>query len=257
MVILTLIANVNFGQAPNLGTASSFALFTAAGAFNEAGSASTVTGDVGTAVGAFNAFPPGILIGAKHVADPVATQAGVDVLAAYGYLAGLTCGVGHGVLLGGGEILGPNVYCMTAASTLNGTLTLNAGGDPNAIFIFKIDGALATTALSNITLTNSASSCNVYWQINGQVDLGPGSVFMGTIVANGAINLLAGANLHGRGLSREGAITMYDNTVTQAPCALAAAIPTLSEWGMIIFGVLLLGAGVFYIVRRKQIPIHI
>ena len=77
-VILLLMPNLNFGQAPNLGTASSFALFTAAGAFNNTGAGTTVTGDVGTNVGAFNAFPLGTLIGTRHVADALAAQAAND-----------------------------------------------------------------------------------------------------------------------------------------------------------------------------------
>ena len=62
-VILFLMPNVSFGQAPDLGTCSSFALFTAAGAFTASGASTFVTGDVGTNVGAFSAFPPGILFG--------------------------------------------------------------------------------------------------------------------------------------------------------------------------------------------------
>jgi len=126
---------MNFGQAPDLKTAANFALFTSAGAFNELGSASSVTGDVGTAVGASNAFPPGTLVGQKHVADGVAIQAGADVLAAYSYLHGLTCGVGHEVLLGGGEVLASNIYCLNAASTLTGNLTLDGGGGESQFHI--------------------------------------------------------------------------------------------------------------------------
>jgi len=252
--ILLLMPFMNFGQAPPLGTTAGFALFSASGAFNEQGSASTVTGDVGTNVGAFNLFPPGTLIGQKHVADATSAQAAIDVAAAYNSLLGRTCGSTHGVGLGGGETLGPNVYCLTAASTLTGNLNLDGSGDPNAIFIFKINGAFATAAGSTVTLNNSASLCNVFWQVNGEVDLGSGSVFNGTIVANGAINLLAGATLHGRGLTQAGAVNLNNNTVTIASCAPAppGTVPTLSEWGLIIFGVLLLGIGAIYILRRKQ-----
>jgi hypothetical protein len=136
---------------------------------------------------------------------------------------------------------------------LNATLTLDAGGDSNALFIFKIDGAFATNASSKIVLINKASVCNVYWQVNGQVDLGPGSDFQGTIVANGAINLLAGAVLHGRALTKAGAISL-NNTVITLDCGnrqIAGSIPTLSEWGLILLGILLLGAGTVYLVRRK------
>ena len=212
--ILLSFPNANFGQAPNLGTASSFALFTAVGAFNNIGASTYVTGDVGTNVGAFNAFPPGTAVGQIHVADPISAQAAIDVATAYSSLSAVICGIDHGVLLGGGEFLTPNVYCLGAASTLTGTLTLDGQGNPNSLFIFKINGALSTSTFSNVVLINSASLCNVYWQINGQFDLGNNSVFSGTIVSDGAINLLDGSSLLGRGLSTAGAISLQSNIVT-------------------------------------------
>jgi hypothetical protein len=93
-------------------------------------------------------------------------------------------------------------------------LILDAECDPNAIFIFKIDGAFSSTTLSNVILINAASACNIYWQINGAVSLGEGSVFRGNILANGAISLLEGSSLYGRGLSRAGAIDMHNNIAT-------------------------------------------
>ena len=231
--ILFLMPNVNFGQTPPpLGTTASFALFSANGAFNEQGSASTVTGDAGTNVGAFNVFPPGTLIGQKHVADATSAQAAIDVAALYSNLFGRTCGSSHGVGLGSGETLGPNIYCLGAASTLTGNLNLDGGGNSNAIFIFQINGALATASSSNITLINSASLCNVFWQVNGEVDLGAGSVFKGNIVANGAINLLAGATLQGRALTQAGAVNLYNNTVT---IGLPPTASTITAGGPITF----------------------
>ena len=217
-VNLLLMPIISFGQAPNLGIASSFVLFTSVGAFNNTEALSVVTGDVGTNVGAFNAFPPGTLIGQIHVQDGISAQVAPAVASAYSYVDALTCGLVHGVTFGGGEVLGPNIYCAGAASTLNGDLTLDGQGDPGAIFIFQIDGAFATTTLSNVFVINGASLCNVYWQVNGQFDLGAGSVFRGTVLASGAINLLAGSTLFGRGLSQAGAI----NTA-----ALVATIPSV------------------------------
>lgn len=198
----------------NLGSTAEFALFTAAGAFNNIGAATVVTGDVGTHVGAFNAFPPGILIGNQHVANGVSAQAAADVLVAYSYFASLTCGQVIGTTLGNNQILTPNIYCTGGASTLNGNLILDGENDPNALFIFQIGGALSTSTFSNVTLINGASLCNVFWQINGAFALGDGSVFNGTIIANGALSFLQGASLFGRGLSTGGAISLMDNIVT-------------------------------------------
>lgn len=211
--ILFLMPNVNFGQAPDLSSASSFTLFTAAGAFSNDG-ATVITGDIGTNVGAFTGFPPGIVIGEIHVADLISAQVATDVDLAYGYMSTITCGIVISTTMGGGQSLLPDVYCLGAASTINGDLVLDAQGDPNSLFIFKIDGALATTVGSRILFTNSASLCNVYWQVNGQVDLGENSLFQGTILANGAINLLEGATLNGRGLTRAGAISSHNTVVT-------------------------------------------
>ena len=224
-VILFLIANVNFGQtAPTLGTTSSFALFTAGGAFSVTG-ASSVTGNVGTNVGAFTGFPPGSLVGQIHVADLVSAQAATDVAVAYSDLTqgGTVIGVG----LGNGQVLLPGVYQTGAASTLNGNLTLDGGGDPNALFIIRIGGAFATGASSTVSLINSASLCNVYWQIGGQFDLETGSVFMGTLVVDGPIHLLGNSSLKGRGLSKAGAISLSNNVVTNSCACVAPAAPTI------------------------------
>jgi hypothetical protein len=55
LFVLFLIPNTIFGQAPNLGATSSFALFTAAGAFSNTG-ATVVNGDIGTDAGALQVF---------------------------------------------------------------------------------------------------------------------------------------------------------------------------------------------------------
>ncbi len=205
-VILLLLQSFSFGQtAPNLGTTSGFALFTAAGAFNVTGSSTVVTGDVGTNNGAFNGFAPGTLTGTKHVADPTSTLAATDVATAYSDLnqGGSVIGVGLG-----GQTLTQGVYQTGAASTLNGNITLDGGGNSNALFIIRIGGALSVSASSTVTLINSASLCNVYWQIDGKFDLEDGAIFEGTLIATGAINLLGSSTLLGRGLSTAGAISL-------------------------------------------------
>ena len=123
------------GQIPDLGAASTFALFTASGAFN-GDPGTNVIGDIGTNAGAFT--PPGIIIGQVHVADVVSIQAATDVAIAYGYLSSLTCGGVLSVTLGNAQQLTPNIYCTGAASTLNGSLVLDGQGDPNAVFISRL-----------------------------------------------------------------------------------------------------------------------
>jgi len=203
---LILLPTIIFAQvAPNLGTTSSFAFFTASGAFEVVG-ATTVTGDVGTDAGAFTAFPPGVLVGVKHVVDPIADQANIDVHTAYGYMSTLTCGhvLGTPILT---QTLAPGVYCAGGAAVLAGDLTLDGGGDPDAKFYIKINGALATNNSTKIILTNGTKWSNVYWQINGEFTGGGSSVFQGTILGAGAITLNA-STLIGRGLTTAGAISL-------------------------------------------------
>lgn len=172
---LLAFPNVNFGQAPDLGSASGFVLYTAAGAFDVLGASTVVTGDVGTNVGQFTGFPPGILIGQIHVADPATASAAPYVLTAYQYLDQLTCGLIKTTPLGGGEILLPNIYCIGEQAVLNGDLTLDGQNDPNSLFIFQIDGAFAPSENSRVLLINGASLCNVWWQINGAFSLAAGA----------------------------------------------------------------------------------
>lgn len=236
---LFLMPIVNFGQAPDLGAASNFALFTSAGAFTNEG-ASVVTGDIGTYVGALTGFPPGTVIGdIYYEGDPIAFQAAAAVNAAYLDLSGRTCGFALGTPFGNGQTLLPGVHCIGSAATLEGELILDALGDPDALFIIQIGGALATSVNSSIILAGSASLDNVFWQVGGAFTLGDNSVFRGTIVANGQIELLEGSTLYGRGLTRAGAILLHNNIVNLALPPVASIITangptTFCEGGSVI-----------------------
>lgn len=214
VAMLFLCPHLVFSQtAPNLGTAANFVLFTGNGEFTSNSSATNVTGDVGNVAGAFAAFPPGLLTGNKHIGDAVAIQANSDITDAYADLFGRSCGIVHGVGFGVGETLTPGTYCAGAASTLNGTLTLDAGGNPAAVFIIKINGAFSAAAGSQVILTNQASACNVYWQIGGAVDLND-TDFKGTMLVDGAISLNSGTTLDGRALTKTGALIFADINAT-------------------------------------------
>jgi len=214
---LLISPSASIGQVP-LGTAAQFALFTATGAFN--GDVATIVtgGDIGTNLGAFTPTtltPPAV----SHVTDAVSAQAAMDVFTAYNALGALGCGAALGAGLGPGQTLTPNVYCTVGAAALTGNLTLDGQGDPNAVFILKINGALATAALSSVTLINGAQQCNVYWQINGAFVMGVNTTFEGSVIANGQISLGFGAALNGRGLVTVGAISTNTSTVNLSSCA--------------------------------------
>lgn len=114
LLVSLISVSVSLAQAPNLGTASSFALFTANGAVANT-DASTVTGDIGTNLGAFTGFPPGTVNGQIRLPGSLeADQAATDVTAAYNMLSLLTCTTTIPAELGGLTLI-PGVHCQPTA----------------------------------------------------------------------------------------------------------------------------------------------
>jgi hypothetical protein len=198
---------LNFGQAPNLGTAANFVLFTTTGAVGSTG-VSNITGNVGSGAGAITGF--GALNGLIYNADAVTTQASADLLVAYNQLNSNTPTFFPGPVLGDGQVFTAGVYFLPAAASLDADLTLDAQGNANAVFIFLIGGAFSTNASSEIFLINGAQSSNIFWKVEGAVPMAAGTIMRGTIVANNAaISLGAGGILDGRALSTTGAVSIY------------------------------------------------
>ena len=71
-----------------------------------------------------------------------------------------------------------------------------------------------------MTLINGASSCNVFWLINGMLTLAGNTRFKGNAVVQGAVSLLDSARVEGRILVTSGAINMASNVVTTCLSAL-------------------------------------
>lgn len=130
----------------------------------------------------------------------------------------------------GGQTLTPGVYAFGHASTANliGTLTLDAQGDANAVFIFQASSDLITASNSVVTLLHSAQACHVFWQVTSSATLGTSSSFVGTIMALTSIGLNTNATINGRVLARNGAFTLDTNTVSKATCATPTSTPTSS-----------------------------
>jgi hypothetical protein len=197
---------------PILAPASaSFSVLGGAGGVTSTG-ATSVSGNLGVSAGeAVVGFPPGEVAGTIHVGDATATQAHTDLTAAQADLNGRTpTSQFDGDL--GGRTFYDGVHHTAAAVALTSTLTLDAQGDPDAVFVFQVDAALNTTAGSTVLLTNGTKPSNVYWQAEGAVGLGASSTFVGTILAAGAITVGDGTHLVGRALS-DGAVTLASNTV--------------------------------------------
>lgn len=205
-----------------LGTAETFAIL-AGSTITNTGS-TTVTGDIGLHPGtAVTGFGPGADAvtqdGSLHIADGVALQAKADLDTAYTNAAGQTPATEIPTELGG-TTLTAGVYDSAAGTFgVTGTLTLDAEGDPDAVFIFQMESTLITASASSVELINGANLCNVYWQVGSSATLGTDSTFLGTIMADQSITLETGASVQGRVLARSAAVTLDTNTITSAACA--------------------------------------
>ncbi|HTA37350.1 MAG TPA: ice-binding family protein, partial [Solirubrobacteraceae bacterium] len=110
----------------------------------------------------------------------------------------------------------------TASSSLllsSGAVTLDAQGDPNAVFIFQVGTTLITGSNTSVSLINGAQACNVFWQIGSSVTLGTGTRFVGTVMAAATITANTAATIHGRLLAQTGAVNLDTNTITNSTCA--------------------------------------
>ena len=204
-----------------LGTAGSFGVLAGSTVTNTG--PTVVNGDLGVHPGtAITGFPPGTVGGTIHSADAVAAQAQTDTTTAYNDAAGRTPFTMVATELGGRTLL-PGVY-RGATLGITGTLTLDAAGDPNAVFIFQAGSTLLTATDSRVSVINGAQACNVFWQVGSSATLGTRTAFVGTILALTSITADTGATVQGRLLARNGAVTLDTNTITRATCA--SAVPT-------------------------------
>ena len=216
--------------APPLGTEQAFAVLGGSTVTNTG--PSVITGNLGVSPGtAITGFPPGILTGVTHAADAEALEAQTDTTTLYLDLASQPC---TSDLTGqelGGMTLVPGVYCSTSELGLTGELTLDAGGVAGAVWVFKAGSTLITASGSSVLLTNGANPCNVFWQVTSSAAIGTTTDFVGNIVALTSIALQTNANLSGRALARNGAVTLDSNIITVPVCNVPGTSipPTLGK----------------------------
>jgi len=220
---LFLMPHANFAQSINLGTAADFVLFSTNGSVSNTG-ISQLTGNVGTNNGSSTGF--GNVNGVMHDQDGSTSQCAADLLIAYNQLKSAIPTDFLAPLLGNGVTLKAGIYSMPSATTLNSVLTLDAKNDPNAEFIFQINGSFSTSAESKVVLKNGALACNVYWKVEGLVSLAPGTFLKGTLIANNAAIITTTRDtIEGRLLTTAGAITV-DGTLAYTPTGCASPILT-------------------------------
>ena len=218
-------ATVNLGPGPvNLGSAGTFRILAGSALTNTdiVSNRTSVNGDVGVSPGStvngftqlVNIVPPFQL----HAGDPIAATAKVDLLAAFNDAQSRsTAAISLPGQLGG-LTLAPGLYVNSTSSGISGTgpqgiLTLDGQGDSNAVWIFKMGSTLVTDPTTSIVCTNGCTAGNVIWQVGSSATLGVNSIFYGTILSDVSISIKTGATLHGRALTRVGAVTLDTNQI--------------------------------------------
>lgn len=225
---LILLLNVSVAaaaEAPvSLGTAASFAVLAGQGVTNTG--PTVVNGDLGTCPNPAITGAP-MVNGAIHANNAVACQAQLDLVVAYNDAAGRAPTTTFpGVIDLGGRTLVGGVYKSTSSIGLTGTLTLDAQGDANAVFIFQAASTLITATNSRVALINGAQACNVFWQVGSSATIEVGSNFSGTVLALTSIAAKTNAVIQGRLLARNGSVTLDSNTITSSSCASGTTTTT-------------------------------
>lgn len=217
---------------PSLGTAASFAVL---GGPAVTCTTSTVTGDVGAGfAGAPVTQTLCSVVGTVHAGDAAAAQAYNDFLLAYLALGATPCSTDPTHHLTGslsGVTLTPGVYCFDAPAVLTGVLTLDALGNPNAVWIFKVGSTLAGGALTgtnfSVVMAGGGQGCNVSWWVAEAATL-TASSFQGTILAGAGITFTGPGSLVGRALAKA-AVTLTGMNPFGGCGAAAAGPPPACE----------------------------
>jgi hypothetical protein len=219
----TTSAVVGPGPAPiSFGSAGRFAVM--ATAATTATGPAVINGDVGLKPGSSQGIPPSEVNGTIHVNDPVITQAQADLLAAFNDATSRSANAQTLAGNMGGLTFTPGLYVNSTSVLLmgagaNNNVTLDAQGDPNAVFIFKMGSTLTTAPGSQVILAGGAKASNVFWQVGSSATIDTTSIFKGNVLAAVSITINAGAAVEGSmfaGAAGDptGAVTVNASTVT-------------------------------------------
>ncbi len=268
-------------KAPPLGVATGYAVLGGVRVDNVG--QSVIRGNLGVSPGTgIGGFPQGRVVdGEIQPTNALASQAQRDVATADADLAAQTCNVNLTGQDLGGQTLTPGVYCFPASSAqLTGELVLDAQGDANAVFVFKVGTTLSTAPKSAVRVINGESSgdanlqaaaardqrrptglCYVYWLVGESATLGKESTFIGTIIARASINASGEASVYGRALARTGLVALDTNAVEIPSCFLPLALApgsaaTVADTGNIIGlgGLIVGGVAIAEAVRNQPAP---
>jgi hypothetical protein len=217
----------------DLKSVSRFGIIAGTGVSNNAGFSEIRNLDVGISPGvrsSITGFPPAIIVnGAMFASDDIAPpgiaamliQAKQDLTNAYLFAEGATSPAPATVAGDqGGLTLAPGIYKSTSTLLIqSGDLTLDAQGDPNAVWIFQVASDFTTVggAGGNVILSGGAQAKNVFWQVGSSATIGDFTAFKGNILALTSITMNSGAVAVGRMLARNGAVVMTDTNIIEKP----------------------------------------
>jgi hypothetical protein len=155
----------------------------------------------------------------------IADQAVADANTAYLAMAALPPGAAPAGNLGG-ITLAPGVYTAAAGILIQGgNLTLDAGGNANAVWVFQIPttltvGGPGAAAPQSIILAGGAQAKNVFWQVGSAatINAGGGGTMVGTIIAQAKVAIstvgnVAVVTLNGRAMSLGASVTVVDTVI--------------------------------------------
>jgi hypothetical protein len=205
----------------NLGSAGSFAVMATA-SISSTGPV-VINGNVGLAPGTSQGIPPAQVNGTIHVNDPIVTQAQADLLAAFNDATSRSTNAQTLPGNMGGLTFTPGLYVNSTSVLISGAgpgnnVTLDAQGDPNAVFIFKMGSTLTTGVGSQVILAGGAKASHVFWQVDTSATIDVGSIFQGNVLAATSITINTGAAVTGSMFSGAaggaGSATINASTVT-------------------------------------------
>jgi hypothetical protein len=157
----------------------------------------------------------------------IADQAAADALAAFNDLAARTGAADPGANLGG-LTLAPGVYATASGGFLitGSDLTLDAGGNANAVWVFQMANSLTVGAPGlprSIILAGGAQPKNIFWQVGSSatINAAGGGTMVGTIISSASTTFSTAGNatittLNGRALALNASVTLV-NTVINVP----------------------------------------
>ena len=211
----------------DLGAASTYAILGGSAITCSAALGSVVTGNLGLYPGtAVTGFPASVLHGQLEIANTAALTAQTALAAAYAVAAAKPATTTHLAAIElAGMTLAPGVYKYGAAATLTGTLTLDAGGNPFAVWTFQVGSALTSAAGGSVVFKDGIGNPEyVYWVVGSSAAFAAGSTVVGNVLATASIALASGVKVRGRLLALGAAVTLDYNIVT-IPSTASASVP--------------------------------